>query len=192
MAINGKDKLIILDCDGVINDKNQEPVTDPDQWKPIPGSMDAIAFLTQSGYTVVAAENMSGIGLNLVTMQQLNEVHSKMHQYVQKAGGRLSGIWFCPHTINAKCDCRKPKPGLLIDIIERLHMKPENTWLVGDGIRDMQAIEAIGGHPVLVLTGKGKETIKMQELPEDTQVYEDLLDFAKFCRIQDEKVAKEN
>ena len=71
-------------------------------------------------------------------------------------------------------------------------MKPENTWLVGDGIRDMQAIEAIGGHPVLVLTGKGKETLKMQELPEDTQIYEDLLDFAKFCRIQDEKVAKEN
>ena len=102
MAINGKDKLIILDCDGVINIMNQEPVTDPDQWKPIPGSMDAIAFLTQSGYTVVAAENMSGIGLNLVTMQQLNEVHSKMHQHVQKAVGRLSALWFCPHTLNAK------------------------------------------------------------------------------------------
>lgn len=192
MALNGKNKLIILDRDGVINAMNQEPVTDPDQWKPLPGSMDAIAFLTQSGYTVVVAENMSGIGLNRVTMQQLNEVHSKMHQHVQKAGGRLTGIWFCPHTMNAKCDCRKPKAGLLTDILERLHMKAENTWLVGDGLRDMLAIEAIGGHPVLVLTGKGKETLKMQELPEDTQVYDDLLDFAQFFRMQDEKAAKES
>lgn len=192
MALNGKNKLIILDRDGVINVMNQEPVTDPDQWKPLPGSMDAIAFLTQSGYTVVVAENMSRIGLNRVTMQQLNEVHSKMHQHVQKAGGRLTGIWFCPHTMNAKCDCRKPKAGLLIDILERLHMKAENTWLVGDGLRDMLAIEAIGGHPVLVLTGKGKETLKMQELPEDTQVYDDLLDFAQFFRMQDEKAAKES
>lgn len=192
MALNEKNKLIILDRDGVINVMNQEPVTDPDQWKPLPGSMDAIAFLTQSGYTVVVAENMSGIGLNRVTMQQLNEVHSKMHQHVQKAGGRLTGIWFCPHTMNAKCDCRKPKAGLLTDILERLHMKAENTWLVGDGLRDMLAIEAIGGHPVLVLTGKGKETLKMQELPEDTQVYDDLLDFAQFFRMQDEKAAKES
>lgn len=192
MPLNGKDKLIILDCDGVINVINQKSTTDPDQWKPIPGSMDAIAFLTQGGYTVVVAENMSGIGLNQVTMQQLNEVHSKMHRDVQKAGGRLSGIWFCPHSINAKCECRKPKPGLLKDILDRLHMKSENTWLVGDGIRDMQAIEAIGGHPVLVLTGKGKETLKMQELPDETQIYEDLLDFAKFRRIEDEKVAKVN
>lgn len=191
MALNGKGKLIILDRDGVLNVMQPQPISDPDQWLPLPGSMDAVAFLTQSGYTVVVAENMSGIGRNQVSMQQLNEVHSKMHTHIQKAGGRLSGVWFCPHTGNAKCKCRKPEPGLLLDILDRLHMKAENTWLVGDGIRDMQAIAAIGGHPVLVLTGKGKETLKMEELPEDTQVYDDLLDYAKYCRTLAEQAAEE-
>jgi D-glycero-D-manno-heptose 1,7-bisphosphate phosphatase len=191
MALSGKRKLIILDRDGVLNVMQPQPISDPDQWHPLPGSMDAVAFLTQSGYTVVIAENMSGIGSGQVSMQQLNEVHGKMHTYIQKAGGRLSGTWFCPHTRNAKCNCRKPQPGMLLDIIDRLHIKAEDTWLVGDGIRDMQAIAAIGGHPVLVLTGKGKETLKLEELPDDTQVYDDLLDFAKFCRAQAEKAAEE-
>ncbi|WP_239326134.1 D-glycero-beta-D-manno-heptose 1,7-bisphosphate 7-phosphatase [Snodgrassella gandavensis] len=191
MALSGKGKLIILDRDGVLNAMRPQPISDPDQWLPLPGSMDAVAFLTQSGYTVVVAENMSGIGRDQVSMQQLNEVHGKMHTHIQKAGGRLSGVWFCPHTNSAKCNCRKPQPGLLLDILDRLHMKAENTWLVGDGIRDMQAIAAIGGHPVLVLTGKGKETLKMETLPDDTQVYDDLLDFAKFCRAQAEKAAEE-
>lgn len=191
MALSGKGKLIILDRDGVLNAMRPQPISDPDQWLPLPGSMDAVAFLTQSGYTVVVAENMSGIGRDQVSMQQLNEVHGKMHTHIQKAGGRLSGVWFCPHTNSAKCNCRKPQPGLLLDILDRLHMKAENTWLVGDGIRDMQAIAAIGGHPVLVLTGKGKETLKMETLPDDTQVYDDLLDFAKFCRTQAEKAAEE-
>ncbi|PIT16641.1 D-glycero-beta-D-manno-heptose-1,7-bisphosphate 7-phosphatase [Snodgrassella alvi] len=191
MALSGKGKLIILDRDGVLNAMQPQPISDPDQWLPLPGSMDAVAFLTQSGYTVVVAENMSGIGRDQVSMQELNEVHGKMHTHIQKAGGRLSGVWFCPHTNNAKCNCRKPQPGLLLDILDRLHMKAENTWLVGDGIRDMQAIAAIGGHPVLVLTGKGKETLKMETLPDDTQVYDDLLDFAKFCRTQAEKAAEE-
>ncbi|NUE66673.1 MULTISPECIES: D-glycero-beta-D-manno-heptose 1,7-bisphosphate 7-phosphatase [Snodgrassella] len=191
MALSGKGKLIILDRDGVLNAMRPQPISDPDQWLPLPGSMDAVAFLTQSGYTVVVAENMSGIGRDQVSMQELNEVHGKMHTHIQKAGGRLSGVWFCPHTNNAKCNCRKPQPGLLLDILDRLHMKAENTWLVGDGIRDMQAIAAIGGHPVLVLTGKGKETLKMETLPDDTQVYDDLLDFAKFCRTQAEKAAEE-
>ncbi len=191
MILSEKGKLIILDRDGVLNAMQPQPISDPDQWHPLPGSMDAVAFLTQSGYTVVVAENMSGIGRNQVTMEQLNEVHGKMHNYIQKAGGRLSGVWFCPHTSNAKCHCRKPQPGLLLDILDRLHMRAEDTWLVGDGIRDMEAIAAIGGHPILVLTGKGKETLKMETLPEDTQVYDDLLDFAKFCRTQAEKSAEE-
>lgn len=186
MVVAGKDKLIILDRDGVINAVHDQPITDPEQWKPLPGSMDAIAFLAQSGYDVVVAENMSGIGLGLITMQQLNEIHRKMHTEIQKVGGHLTGIWFCPHTVDDHCTCRKPEPGMLIDILERLHITSENTWLVGDGLRDMQAIEQIGGHPALVLTGKGKETLIMEMLPEDAQVFDNLLDFAKYRIAEDE------
>ncbi|MDF7675834.1 D-glycero-beta-D-manno-heptose 1,7-bisphosphate 7-phosphatase [Neisseriaceae bacterium ESL0693] len=190
MVVAGKDKLIVLDRDGVINAVRDQPITDPEQWQPLAGSMDAIAFLTQSGYEVVIAENMSGIGQGLVSMQQLNEVHRKLHIEIQKAGGHLTGIWFCPHTAEDDCLCRKPKPGMLNDILERLRIKPENTWLVGDGLRDMQAIEAIGGHPALVLTGKGKETLVMEMLPEDAQVFDNLLDFAKYRIAEDEALAK--
>lgn len=190
MEAVGKDKLIILDRDGVINAVHEQPITDPEQWQPLEGSMDAIAFLTQAGYVVVIAENMSGIGRGLINMKQLNEVHWKMHTEIQKAGGHIKGIWFCPHTAEDECSCRKPKPGMLNDILERLHIQSENTWLVGDGLRDMQAIEAVGGHAVLVLTGKGKETLATNLLPDNAQVFDNLMDFAKYL-IAEEVSAKE-
>lgn len=181
MAIAGKNKLIILDRDGVINVPRETTIDHADAWQPLPGSMDAIALLTQSDYTVVVAANMSGIGRGLLSMKALNEVHSKMHQQIQQAGGHLSGIWFCPHTAAAHCHCRKPEPGMIEDILDRLSMEAKDTWLVGDALRDMQAIEAVGGHPALVLTGKGKQTLATETLPENTQVFDDLLDFAKYC-----------
>ncbi|WP_066569905.1 D-glycero-beta-D-manno-heptose 1,7-bisphosphate 7-phosphatase [Snodgrassella sp. CFCC 13594] len=186
MAIAGYNKLIILDRDGVMNAvHNHEPITDPDDWTALPGSMDAIAFLTQADYTVVVAENMSGIGRGKISMQQLNEVHAKMHMQIKKTGGHISGVWFCPHTAAADCSCRKPRAGMVLDILDRLHMKAENTWLVGDSLRDLQAIESVGGHPALVLTGKGKQTLAQEALPEDTQVFDDLLAFAKYRIEQD-------
>lgn len=181
MAIVGKNKLIILDRDGVINVARDTPIDHADAWQPLPGSMDAIALLTQSDYTIVVAANMSGIGRGLISMKAVNEVHSKMHQQIQQAGGHLSGIWFCPHTAVANCACRKPKPGMIEDILDRLSFDAQDTWLVGDALRDLQAIEAVGGHPALVLTGKGKQTLATENLPEDTQVFDDLLDFAKYC-----------
>lgn len=195
MALTGKKKLIILDRDGVINAPRDTPINHVDDWHPLPGSMDAIALLTQSDYTIVVASNISGIGRGLISMKALNEVHSKMHQLVQQAGGHISGIWFCPHTAAANCDCRKPKPGMITDILDRLNIKAQDTWLVGDGLRDMQAIAAAGGHPALVLTGKGKQTLATETLPEDTQIFANLLDFAKYCvKISPDKTnnTKEN
>ncbi len=150
-------KLIILDRDGVINHDRDDFVKSADEWVPIEGSMDAVAFLTEAGYTLAVATNQSGIGRNYFTVETLTEMHAKMHRLVQQAGGKIDGIWFCPHTAADNCGCRKPKPGMITDIIERFNAEAADTWLVGDSLRDLQAIDAAGGKPALVLTGKGKK-----------------------------------
>lgn len=150
-------KLIILDRDGVINQDRDDFVKSVDEWIPIEGSMDAIAFLTQAGYTIAVATNQSGIGRKYFTVQDLTEMHAKMHRLAVQAGGTIDGIWFCPHTAVDNCECRKPKPGMILDIIERFKADAAETWLVGDSLRDLQAIDAAGGKSALVLTGKGKK-----------------------------------
>ena len=133
-------KLIILDRDGVINQDRDDFVKSADEWLPIDGSMDAIAFLTQAGYTLAVATNQSGIARQYFTMQTLNEMHSKMHKLVRQAGGEISGIWYCPHLADHQCDCRKPKSGMILDILQRFNAEASETWLVGDSLRDLQAI----------------------------------------------------
>lgn len=142
-------KLIILDRDGVINQDRDDFVKSVDEWIPIEGSMDAIAFLTQAGYTIAVATNQSGIGRKYFTVQDLTEMHAKMHRLAVQAGGTIDGIWFCPHTAVDNCECRKPKPGMILDIIERFKADAAETWLVGDSLRDLQAIDAAGGKSAL-------------------------------------------
>ncbi|OSI09556.1 D-glycero-beta-D-manno-heptose 1,7-bisphosphate 7-phosphatase [Neisseria zoodegmatis] len=175
-------KLIILDRDGVINHDRDDFVKSVDEWVPIEGSMDAIAFLAEAGYTIAVATNQSGIGRKFFTVQDLTEMHTKMHRLVQQAGGKIDGIWFCPHLADDNCDCRKPKPGMITDIIERFNADTAETWLVGDSLRDLQAIDAVGGKSALVLTGKGKKTLENQgdDLPERTQIFDNLLAFSQY------------
>ena len=175
-------KLIILDRDGVINQDRDDFVKSVDEWIPIEGSMDAIAFLTQAGYNIAIATNQSGIGRKYFTVQDLTEMHAKMHRLVRQAGGEIDGIWFCPHTAADNCDCRKPKPGMIYDILERFKANPAETWLVGDSLRDLQAMHEAGGKTALVLTGKGKKTLSQQEkeLPENTQIFDNLLAFSQY------------
>ena len=175
-------KLIILDRDGVINQDRDDFVKSVDEWVPIEGSLDAIAFLTQAGYTIAVATNQSGIARKLFTMQDLNEMHTKLHRLAQQAGGGIDGIWFCPHSDASNCSCRKPKPGMIEDIITRFNADATQTWMVGDSLRDLQAIDAAGGKAALVLSGKGKKTLSTQadQLPENTQIFDDLLAFSQF------------
>ena len=168
-------KLVILDRDGVINEDRDDFVKSVDEWVALPGSMDAIAFLNQADFRVVVATNQSGIGRGFFTIHDLNEMHAKMHRLVQQAGGQIEAVWFCPHTAADKCACRKPLPGMVEDILQRyLNTDPDELYLVGDSLRDLQAIEAVGGQPVLVLTGKGKKTVADPATPEDTMVFHDM------------------
>ncbi|WP_312265892.1 D-glycero-beta-D-manno-heptose 1,7-bisphosphate 7-phosphatase [Neisseria sp.] len=179
-------KLIILDRDGVINHDRDDFVKSVDEWIPIEGSMDAIAFLTQAGYILAVATNQSGIGRKYYGIQELNEMHNKMHRLAQQAGGQIDGIWFCPHTAADECDCRKPKPGMVQDIIARFNARAEEVYMVGDSLRDLQAIAAAGGKSVLVLTGKGQKTLKNEgdQLPECTLVFDNLMAFSQYIMQQ--------
>jgi len=167
-------KLIILDRDGVINQDSAAFVKGPEEWKPIPGSLEAIARLTQDGYRVVVATNQSGIGRGLFDMATLNAINARMHKMVVQAGGRIEAIFYCPDTAESDSPYRKPNPGMLVEIGERFAMSLEDVPAVGDSLRDLQAAAAAGARPILVLTGKGQKTLEAGGLPEGTEVHPDL------------------
>jgi D-glycero-D-manno-heptose 1,7-bisphosphate phosphatase len=167
-------KLIILDRDGVINVDSDQFIKSPDEWKPIPGSLEAIARLNQWGWRVVVASNQSGVGRGLFGMDTLNAINDKMVRSLAQVGGRLDAIFFCPHAADSTCDCRKPKPGLLLQIGERFNVDLAGVPVVGDSLRDLQAAVAAGAKPYLVLTGKGEITRASPDLPAGTLIYPDL------------------
>ena len=167
-------KLVILDRDGVINHDSASYIKSPEEWKPIAGSLEAIALLNQAGYRVLVATNQSGIGRGLFDMATLNAIHDKMHRALSLVGGRVDGIFYCPHANDAGCACRKPRPGLLDEIAKRFGVSLDGVPFIGDSLRDLQAGAAVGAQPVLVLTGKGKKIRKDGDLPEGTVVHADL------------------
>lgn len=167
-------KLVILDRDGVINEDSASFIKTPEEWQPIPGSLEAIAKLHQSGYQVVLATNQSGVGRGLFEVSTLNAIHDRMHRALAQIGGRIDAIFFCPHAQEANCDCRKPRAGLLEEIARRFNVDLKGTPSIGDALRDLEAAAAVGAAPILVLTGKGRKTLEEGRLPEGTQVYENL------------------
>lgn len=167
-------KLIILDRDGVINEDSEQFIKSPDEWHPLPGALEAIALLNQWGWRVVVATNQSGVGRGLFGMDTLNAINDKMVKSLARVGGRLDAIFFCPHAADSTCDCRKPKPGMLLQIGERFNVALDEVPIVGDSLRDLQAGVAAGGRPYLVLTGKGQATQNHPELPEGTRIFPDL------------------
>jgi D-glycero-D-manno-heptose 1,7-bisphosphate phosphatase len=167
-------KLVILDRDGVINFDSAQFIKNPAEWKPIPGSLEAIAKLNQAGYRVVVATNQSGVGRGLFDMDTLNSIHEKMHKKLFAVGGRIDAIFYCPHAADSACDCRKPKPGMFKHIADTFNADLKGVYAVGDSLRDLQASAALGCKPVLVLTGKGEKTKAEGNLPEGTAEYKDL------------------
>jgi D-glycero-D-manno-heptose 1,7-bisphosphate phosphatase len=167
-------KLIVLDRDGVINDDSDAFIKSPEEWRPIEGSLEAISKLNFAGYRVVVATNQSGIDRGFFNMQTLNTIHEKMHQMLGVAGGRIDAIFFCPHTAQSGCDCRKPKPGMFRAIGQRFHVDLTGVPCVGDSLRDLQAADAVGGQPILVRTGKGEKTLAKGGLPENTLIFANL------------------
>lgn len=170
----GPAKLIVLDRDGVINEDSDEYIKSPDEFIPIPGSIEAIARLTQAGWRVVVATNQSGIARGYYDLAMLQRIHDKLHQLVAAHGGHIEAIFFCPHGPDDGCDCRKPKPGLFREIEDRLQIALHGAPAIGDSLRDLQAAGSAGAMPILVRTGKGERTLAEGSALEDIPVYADL------------------
>lgn len=176
-------KLVILDRDGTINADSDEFVKSPQEWEPLPGALEAIARLNHAGWHVAVASNQSGLGRGLFDVGSLNAMHAKMHKLLAAQGGRIDAIFYCPHTPEDGCGCRKPLPGLFEQIGERFGVELKGTPVVGDGLRDLQAGVAAGCEPHLVLTGKGAEFIGRplpETFPAGTRVHRDLAAFADY------------
>ena len=173
-------KLAILDRDGVINFDSDHYIKSPAEWRPIPGSIEAIARLHQAGYRIAVATNQSGIGRGLFDMATLNAINDKMMEMVFRQGGRIDALFFCPHTATEECGCRKPRTGMYEEIAARFHTDLKGMPAVGDSLKDLQAAEAVGAQPILVLTGKGARTREEGGLPRKTLVFEDLAEASRY------------
>lgn len=172
-------KLVILDRDGVINEDSEgEYVTSADEWQPLPGSLEAIARLNQAGFRVVVASNQSGLARGYFDVEDLNGIHEKMHRLVSEAGGEIDAVFYCPHGPRQRCDCRKPKPGLIEQIGERYRVNLAKVPVVGDKKTDLEAAAAAGAMPILVRTGYGEATLKKLGQDDGLTVYSDLAAFA--------------
>jgi D-glycero-D-manno-heptose 1,7-bisphosphate phosphatase len=170
-------KLIILDRDGVINEDSDEYIKSPDEFKPVPGSLEAIARLNHAGYLVLVATNQSGIARGYFSIETLTRIHDKLKHLLSAYGGRIDGIFFCPHGPDDQCHCRKPQPGLYEEIAQRLNTDLFDVPAVGDSLRDLQAAQLVGAKPVLVRTGKGERTLAKGEGLDGIPVYANLAEF---------------
>jgi D-glycero-D-manno-heptose 1,7-bisphosphate phosphatase len=183
--------LVILGRDGILNEFREGHVTAPEEWVPVPGALEAVARLNHAGWHAVVATNQSGIGRGMIDMSAVNAVHARMHQKLQIQGGRIDAVFFCPHTPEDQCDCRKPKPGLLQDIGRRYGIALQNVPVVGDTLRDLQAAIAAGCEPHLVLSGRasglgGEALQQLLDQAPGAQVHANLGAFVDFLLARSE------
>jgi len=151
-------RVVILDRDGVINEDSDAYIKSVSEWLPIPGSLESIARLNYHGYRVLVASNQSGLARGVFSIDDLNAIHAKMHRDLARLGGQIEAIFFCPHSPEDACRCRKPQPGLFEQIAQRFRIDFRGTPIIGDSIRDIQVARSLGASPALVLTGKGQST----------------------------------
>ncbi|MCG5500700.1 D-glycero-beta-D-manno-heptose 1,7-bisphosphate 7-phosphatase [Ectothiorhodospira lacustris] len=167
-------KLIILDRDGVINRDSPDYIKSPAEWVPLPGSLEAIARLTRAGWCVAVATNQSGLARGLFDLPTLRAIHQRMEEALAPLGGRIDGIFYCPHGPDEGCDCRKPLPGLFERIGRAFRVSLSGVPAIGDSARDLQAAAAAGCRPILVRTGNGRRALSEGRVPAQTPVFADL------------------
>ncbi len=146
------EKYIILDRDGVINIDSDDYIKSPDEWEPIEGSLSGIAKLNRAGYQVVIVTNQAGIARGLFSINILDAIHRKMHKELKKCGGEILDIFYCPHHPNDDCECRKPRPGLLLQFAKKYNVDLTKLSMVGDNIKDILAAQSVGVKPHFVMT----------------------------------------
>jgi D-glycero-D-manno-heptose 1,7-bisphosphate phosphatase len=186
-------RLILLDRDGVINRESDAFVKSAEEFIPLPGAFDAIATLSRSGFLIAVCTNQSGVGRGLLSETDLSGIHAKLEQGIVDAGGALHGIQYCPHLPDDGCDCRKPKPGMLLTLMRELKIDPDQTVFVGDSLRDLQAGRSAGTRAVLVRTGNGSRTEAEASEAGFKEVFDDLGAFAQaeIVRLESQQGAQQ-
>jgi D-glycero-D-manno-heptose 1,7-bisphosphate phosphatase len=166
-------RLVVVDRDGVINEDSDDFVKSVAEWRPLPGSLEAIAALTRGGFSVAVVTNQSGVGRGLLDEATLAEIHTYMREAVRRAGGELAGIFYCPHRPDEGCTCRKPGPGLFRALERALDVSIEGAPYIGDRLTDVEAARGVGARPILVRTGVGAATERSLADP-GVPVFDDL------------------
>lgn len=167
-------KLVILDREGVLNRVVEGYVLKPEQWEPLPGSLDAVARLHHAGYRVAVATNQAALSRGLFDMAMLNAIHQRMCRLVEAAGGKIDAVAICPHSPEQDCNCRKPRPGMLLELIDRFGAVAQQTMMVGDTPADIHAGLAAGCRTWLVRSGHGQAMLDSGPVPPGVSVCEDL------------------
>ncbi len=150
-------KFIILDRDGVINYDSVDYIKNPDEWKPIPGSIKAIKILTENDFNIIIITNQSGINRGLISYQAFTRINMHMLDFITKAGGSIHSILYCPHTPDEPSTTRKPLPGMFVEASLRFNFDLKKTYAVGDSPRDIEAAKLAQCIPIAVRTGNGKK-----------------------------------
>jgi D-glycero-D-manno-heptose 1,7-bisphosphate phosphatase len=177
-------QTVVLDRDGVINFDSPDYILSPEQWQPIPGSLEAIAKLKKAGKQVTVCSNQSALGRGMIDQTMFETIQAKMINEVEQAGGSFDFIAVCPHGPDDGCKCRKPLPGMLLDTFKALHIQDKNTVvMVGDSYRDVQAAHAAGIAAILVSSGYGDAAVifeKSKQLMPDIQMFANLAEATQY------------
>jgi D-glycero-D-manno-heptose 1,7-bisphosphate phosphatase len=168
-------KVLFLDRDGIINFDSKHYIKSPEEWKPIPGSIEAIAQLSKAGYKIGVATNQSGIARGYYSEEVLSNIHQKMFDLVKEAGGQIQEVVYCPHMPDAGCECRKPRPGMLKELAKRFNCSPKGVYFVGDRVSDIRTANAVSARPILIPSQMSEEEAALfPEVPR----FKTLLEFA--------------
>ncbi len=156
---NGSDmtknrKVVFLDRDGVIHEDRSDYVKNVSELKVFSCVPNSIRRLNGAGFEVIVISNQQGVGLELMSMDDLVAIQQEIDRQVSAVGGKISAYYYCTHLANTNCDCRKPKPGLLIQAAQERNIDLSGAYMVGDTERDLIAGKDAGCKTILALSGK--------------------------------------
>ena len=147
-------KVLFLDRDGVINVESEGYITDWSEFEFLPDVLDTIKRATDEGYEIIVVSNQSAIGRGLCSRETIDEIMSNMVERVEAHGGKIKDVFYCPHSPEAECKCRKPEPDLFFQAAEKYNIELTNTWFVGDKLTDVAVAKRVGAKPILIRGGK--------------------------------------
>tara|TARA_B100000029_G_scaffold503165_1_gene579639 strand:+ start:539 stop:1027 length:489 start_codon:yes stop_codon:yes gene_type:complete len=143
-------KAVFLDRDGVINEERKDYVKNLNEFIILKGISKAIKLLKEKNFLVIIVTNQSAINRNLLTVDELNKIHDHLQDILKKDNAVCDAIYYCPHKPDENCNCRKPKPGLLLRATQENNIDLKNSFLIGDSMTDIEAANAIGCKGILL------------------------------------------